>query len=220
MSSIINEYIGWLREYKSRGGYYSKLAKKLINDLKEIHVIADLEATLSGIPRPSFPMTLFGKNEFFLKLDDWQEEIINRQEAYIKALGTINEVESSSDIHKLITFIRNTLNGDDCLLHIRGLSLFKILEDAEQLKETLEYLASLPEVDPPDDPRQNTFDAIVPDDEEHAACLRLLRNNSADFHSNYPANRHANSLLQTVLLIYQDTVSSSQLKSAKQVRTF
>lgn len=213
MSSIVDEYIAWLNRYISKKGYYAQLAVSLASELETVETIFDLESALAAVPRPAFPMTLFGfdRDRFFLQLNAVQADIKKRQKAHDSALTVLESIESSlsEQTHLFIDFINDVLSEPDCLLHGRGLSFVKGLGNAEQLRKTLLYLDSLPQVPAPEKPLPGTFDAMVPINDKQAACISLLRNNSFAFQAGHPCNDPANSLLQNALLIHKDIAFAS-----------
>ncbi len=75
----------------------------------------------------------------------------------------------------------------------------------DHLEEIINFIVSLKVAPPPTNPPKGSFEAVIPSNGQHAACIKLLTNVCANYNGSCSLFNSANSLLQSLLLIYHDT---------------
>lgn len=202
-NSIVETYLQSLKTPNFKPRYLVSEFKAALSKVKSYSELYDLICTYLA----EEPADLSDANApilkspgFFHTLKGWKQSLDQDAET----ARTIREnLENLSAPEALVSFIKQLLANPDNLLHQRIPGLLKHL-DLAHLQETLEALARLPEAPWPAQILPGDYLAIQPFNELHSQCIRLLNNNSRAFDENNIYWVRANSILQTVLLIFED----------------
>ena len=223
-NNITNHYIARLTVYTQQNECrYREPALLFIEQLDKIQSIETLqqamEDTLNSIPAfqnqsPSLsspqPYTFFDeifearKDVFYKLLLEIQKEIELRKSFYLKSKLVLTNIAIVPQTEHLIALIKELLDDPRSLVHDRILSFLKGLQEIEPFQGVLDHLARQPITPRATNINPGDFNAIIPQNEQHATCLILLRNNSAKFDDRNVHSSRANDLLQALLIIYSE----------------
>ena len=115
----------------------------------------------------------------------------------------LKSIKTTAATAPIINILDKVLSNPHCLLYDKTCSLLKTLEDKTKVLQIIDHLPQQPKIDRPAHPLQGTFDSVVPLDEQHQACLDLLRNNTKSVKESSEIGILANCFLQTTLILYQ-----------------
>lgn len=202
-------YTELLKQSKSHYSHHPaslRLIKTLIDDFKKIESIAEINFKLAQSIR-SLQSTAGYPLFLLIKLNEWNQEIIERIENHRNAKELFKALPFSPRTAPLIRFLEELLESPYTLLHMKGNSLLLALCNP-LLPAVLEHLASLQECPEPVNPRAGSFAALkqslVDQDSDYAFCLGMLNNLTSIYRESDPVFSLANDLLQSALIVYKD----------------
>ncbi len=200
---IFSDYIYWLRRFcaKTKDITTNNLAKQLILGFSKCHSIDDLLNLIQ--PLTGSRSNVYGPINFYLKLAEWETFLISLKGAHEIAIQTLKRIEPIQQNFYLIELLQDFLNSPRNQMHTSSFSLLKILTD-DELPTLIEYIVGLKDVPPPKDPPAGSFAAMVPLNNMHGACLKMLINLSFHFKEGSDTYAKANNLLQSSIRIYSD----------------
>ncbi len=201
--NIISNYISCLEAFSKKNAACSKQAAELADKLQNINDFSELRAEIEALTKTANQRDLFAENPFINQLKRWKMDLDALDLAFQNAIQTLHDHPETTE-SLFIDFIDALLKDERCKFHVRGLSLVKQLETADNLINVIQHLSDLEEVPAPKSPRPGTFDALVPENQAHERCLALLRKNAEFYDASNALSVNANSLLQSLLSIYKE----------------
>ncbi|CDZ77968.1 hypothetical protein BN59_02264 [Legionella massiliensis] len=187
-----------------------KAALVKVNTFKELHSLLSQYIDKELEEKSGEDCAFFGATDFFHTLKEWKETLDAEHQRALIIHNKLIEFNPPKDSSALVAFILSLLDDPKSLLHQRTSSLLTYL-NLPHLEKTLSYLDSLAEAPWPQNLRQGDYLAIKPVTADHAKCLKHLNNNCAVFNVHNIHCDHANSILQAVLMIFEDLELDSLL---------
>jgi hypothetical protein len=212
-NSIIDYYLIHLKMLHSKSSSFSEktFIKELGTELAESRSVNEIHqlfcSYLENNPKaaPKEKTAFFNSSKLFPSLQQWKNDLENLIDLESRVSQRL-EILPPSGTNDLLNFLKKLFEDRNSLLHLNTTSLLYSLISVE-LETTLYYLGTLPVSPWPEQVNKGDYLAIKPDNPAHAACLVLLNSNSQAYYSdhNNPSWDHANSILQTALMIFEDT---------------
>ena len=212
MSNFFNErYTIWLMQYNTRVQHptVQAIAGELITSLPKIKYINDLISLLAKYINPHGDdtklnnPTLYGPINFYAQLLSWQAELDIIETDYPKAQAVLLGIQVNPTITPLIRFLNELMNQPKMLLHQSMPNLLTAL-CAKNLSDLLNFMANLKKAPLPVSPMRGTSAALTLTNPDHAACIELFNNVSAQVDEKNELWIQANNLLDSALLMYQE----------------
>lgn len=206
-------YVLWLKSFMEKNNSYSvrTIVKPLIAKLHQAQSLEELLRLLEQSNPPSQTnvhsqntSTCYAPLNLSSQLSSWKEQLQGAIDNYPKAQQALDEVMVSPKIIPLMNILNHIMRTPKLQLHFRILSLIMCLS-SPQFSEVVHFIANLEDAKLPDKMPSGSFLAQKSIDSDHAQCLILLNNVATYYDEKNKLWGLANSLLQTSLLIYQDS---------------
>jgi hypothetical protein len=197
-------YIQWLRKFSahSQDSTVRTIVPILTFKLQTTESIQEIISLIQ--PHIDTGKTnIYGPVNFYSQLNTWQAVLHNIVNDSKRANQSFERIIKTEQNHLLLDLIHEFLKTPRNQMHNNTPSLLKILCD-DEFHEVIQYIVSIQDAPAPINPPKGSFALVTPINEMHADGLRLLNNVCSKYEERSPIWHKANSLLQSLLLNYQD----------------
>ncbi len=215
-NSLNELYVSWLTRFMEKNSqpYVRKIVPPLITELSTAQSLEELLYVFERYaPPPQSNEPSLGSSTFYKlikplnlldQLSSWKKQLQEAVGNYSKALLALDEIEGEHKITPLINILKYIMKTPKLQLDCRIFSLIMCLS-SPKLPLVFNFIANQEKAKLPENIPSGSFLAQVPIDSDHKHCLKLLKKVSTHYDDKNELWGLANSLLQTALLIYQDS---------------